>query len=509
VARKSPYESAKPEIVIGIIARMGVDVGAVVESINAESLKYRYKSVHIKLTGFLKDIDHGCNLEVHSTERRYTTYIEACNKARSKAKDAGFFSYLATQTIGLRRSELQAGEHRGIVYIVDQLKRPEEVQTLREIYGDTFIALSCHAPIDVRIQNITDRITGDHPETGKEDFWRSLATQLVDMDEAQDDVFGQAVRSTFPLADFILDSTTKSKIEASTNRLFRILFGDPGMSPTFAEYGNNMAAQAAYRSIDLSRQVGAAIFDDRKKILALGCNEVPAFDGGTYWPSSETDRRDHKIGYDANTIRKRGLVLNVVDLLKSNGSLSEELSELSEQELQTKILDEKTGILRDAEILDILEYGRALHAEMNAITDVARSNSSTQGATLFVTTFPCHNCAKHIVGAGIKEVFYLEPFPKSQVQRLYPDSIEIDPDSSSSKKVIFRQFCGITKRRFALFAKGKLKNSTGKTVDWKEATAKFLIDRLPIDYSRLEEKHSGIAKSLLELVGPNPGSANS
>jgi dCMP deaminase len=47
-----------------------------------------------------------------------------------------------------------------------------------------------------------------------------------------------------------------------------------------------------------------------------------------------------------------------------------------------------------------------LHAEANAITKVAKSNNSSQGATLYVTDSPCIECAKLIIQAGIKRVVY-------------------------------------------------------------------------------------------------------
>jgi len=51
-----------------------------------------------------------------------------------------------------------------------------------------------------------------------------------------------------------------------------------------------------------------------------------------------------------------------------------------------------------------------LHAEANAITKVARSNNSSQGATLYVTASPCIECAKLIIQAGIIRVVYGEPY---------------------------------------------------------------------------------------------------
>ena len=51
-----------------------------------------------------------------------------------------------------------------------------------------------------------------------------------------------------------------------------------------------------------------------------------------------------------------------------------------------------------------------LHAEANAITKVARSNSSSEGATLYVTASPCMECSKLIIQAGIKRVVYGEEY---------------------------------------------------------------------------------------------------
>lgn len=49
-----------------------------------------------------------------------------------------------------------------------------------------------------------------------------------------------------------------------------------------------------------------------------------------------------------------------------------------------------------------------LHAEANAITKVARSNNSSEGATLYITASPCLDCAKLIIQAGIRRVVYNE-----------------------------------------------------------------------------------------------------
>ena len=51
-----------------------------------------------------------------------------------------------------------------------------------------------------------------------------------------------------------------------------------------------------------------------------------------------------------------------------------------------------------------------LHAEANAITKVAKSNNSSEGATMYVTSSPCLECAKLIIQSGIKRVVYGETY---------------------------------------------------------------------------------------------------
>lgn len=51
-----------------------------------------------------------------------------------------------------------------------------------------------------------------------------------------------------------------------------------------------------------------------------------------------------------------------------------------------------------------------LHAEANAITKVAKSNNSSEGSTLYVTSSPCLECSKLIIQAGIKRVVFTESY---------------------------------------------------------------------------------------------------
>lgn len=59
-----------------------------------------------------------------------------------------------------------------------------------------------------------------------------------------------------------------------------------------------------------------------------------------------------------------------------------------------------------------------LHAEANAITKVAKSNNSSEGATLYVTTSPCMECSKLIIQSGIKRVVYCDKYHNKEGLKL-------------------------------------------------------------------------------------------
>lgn len=74
-----------------------------------------------------------------------------------------------------------------------------------------------------------------------------------------------------------------------------------------------------------------------------------------------------------------------------------------------------------------------LHAEANAITKIARSNNSSDGATMYVTASPCIECAKLIIQAGIKRVVYSEKYRMEDglelLKRAKIEVVYIDPNA--------------------------------------------------------------------------------
>lgn len=490
-----------PELVVGLVGRIGVDTVEAADWVDGALHKLFYKSDVIKLTDYLNELDlndHDIELVDSPLDRRLETRIDGCNKVRELSGRKDFFASVAVSGIvGIRdqMSILDDQPYRR-AFIIDQIKRPEEAKALRQIYGEQFVLVSCHAPKETRIQNLAAKIAGGNAGEPKPDAWRSKAKELIDIDDSQGAVdFGQRVGKVFHLADLIINCAEREGSHRTLDRFFGALFGNPAISPTRAEFFQNIAANVALTSCDTARQVGAAIERDGE-LAATGFNEAPKPGGGTYWSEDGVDARDVALGMDLNTIRKRQMAVEIVQILRDREELSN--NNVTDEEIAKTYLDSSDAPLKDSQIMDTLEFGRAVHAEMAALSSAARLGVKTKDATLYCTTFPCHNCSKHIVASGIKKVVYIEPYPKSFADYLYPDSISIDPRKADEELVIFQQFSGITPVRYKnLFSKGSSKNTQGYVLKWApKSSAPVLKGQLQEHFDR----EIAFQKDVLESV---------
>lgn len=244
------------------------------------------------------------------------------------------------------------------------------------------------------------------------------------------------------------------------------------------------------RSLDLSRQVGAAITNEDGDIISTGCNEVPKFGGGLYWESDDVVSRDFELGEDANMRIKFELVQDFLVHLKEKKWLTKTLLKDPIGDIAKNSLNGDDGpSLRDAKIFDVIEFGRAVHGEMAAITQAAKIGVKLQNTSLYCTTFPCHLCARHIVSSGIREVIFIEPYEKSRTGELYKDSISVEPHELIQGKAIFRSFVGVSPRRYIDFfsMSGERKNPDGTVLDFDPVKKAPRISRPVLTYLFLED----------------------
>jgi cytidine deaminase len=485
----------------GLIGAVGTDLKAVGSKLTGELQQVGYTTKSIRLSAELQKFSRFAETAKHSREdERLDALMTAGDVFRREAGRGDAVGLLGVSGIRRLRREVTGNERKHAdaqAYILHSLKRPEELRTLRSIYGSSFFVLSVFAPIATRTEALCRRFAESHSVLASSNFV-DKARAIIDRDKKEvGTLLGQDVEATFPEADFFLDATETSALDQQITRFIEIIFGHPFVTPTTDEYGMFHAKAASLRSADLSRQVGAVIATNRGEILTTGCNEVPRSHGNIWEDVAFTsrDRRDFKLGYDSTARMKNEMLEEVFERLSS--WLEPEKASLSPADLASKALrDGEHPPLKGTRIDNVLEFGRSVHAEMSALTEAARRGVSVLGARLFCTTFPCHMCARHIISAGLKEVIYIEPYPKSMAKNLYEDMLNVDNEVGNPEAVCFRPFVGLAPRRFIEFFQSPVrKNARGMALVWTPSIAEVRVIQIA-DYNNSE---LGVMKFLREI----------
>jgi deoxycytidylate deaminase len=475
------------ELVIALVGAVGTELQKVARILKERLKAFKYIASDISISQDV--IPKITTLKSHGTVDEFTRISQLMDAGNQARKDSGDDSILAlgcAKEISDRRGKLN---HRS-AYIVRSLKHPSEVQSLREIYSNGFYLIGVHSEEKRRQKYLVEEklITNEQAE------------QLMLRDEDEHTVSGQRVTDTFHLSDFFVRiSSNEDQLKKSIWRILDILFGNPYRTPTFDEYAMFLAFSASLRSADLSRQVGAVV-SKNCDVLSTGANDSPKFGGGLYWPelNSETHEiidkeggRDHTLGCDSNKSEQRKII---EDILADSVTFS-----IDKEDLER--------LLERSRIKDLTEYGRVVHAEMEALLACTRNGISTKAAHLYCTTFPCHNCAKHIIAAGFNRVVFIEPYQKSKALDFHVDSVKFEFSSTSlepgKSHVSFEPFVGVGPRRFFDLFSMRLgvgyelrrKDRDGQIVKWETEKSKLRVQMLPYSYVELEQQASSVFNS--------------
>nr|ART39091.1 H516 [uncultured bacterium] len=481
------------ELVIGLVSALGTDLNWVYSALETELKAVGHEPKEIRLSAALRDLPPYTDLPQAPADQYYRTHIAAGDDLCARTKMRHAMAALGVMAISRERKTLVGDNLDKLpdaAYIIRSLKRPEEIRMLRSVYGDRFLVMAIYEPKQKRLNTLSDRIAGSTHETVSA-VSRGKAEALIEIDESESATgieAGQNVRDTFHRADLFIDASTHAHATSSVKRAIELIFGHPSHTPTMDEYGMFLAFGAAKRSADLSRQVGAAIMDKRGRILSLGSNEVPKAGGGAYWTNDPGDMRDFQLGHDTSYFRRTQLLGDVLRRLQDQDWLSTERRETSIEDLVNDALYGEKSTLRDAQLMDVIEFGRTVHAEMLAITEAASRGIAIEGATLYSTTFPCHNCARHIVSTGMERVVYVEPYPKSLAEDLFKDSVVLDPESHGDERVRFEPFVGIGPELYLdAFTAPERKTAKGETLRWVAADAQPKIVKTSPTYPTAED----------------------
>lgn len=397
-----------------------------------------------------------------------------------REKDAAAVAIAAIREIAQRRAKATSQpyvEGQAVqpdtnkrAYLIESIRHPAEVHLLRRTYSNSFALIGVVREEAEREKRIIGKYFTD-PERKKNEN-RQLVKDFMSRDaDDSEKKHGQHVTDAFYEADFFVDNTApdadddKRLLDEPLARLISIISHDRIIRPSIEETAMHHAHSARVRSACLSRQVGAALVDSGGTVISTGVNEVPRAGGGVYGEdfSSRHTAPDHRCAF-------RGMRPFCSSNREQNKIVDELISSIPALgEIQDKAV--LSAAIRKTRLGQLIEFSRAVHAEMDALLSAGREGISTVGTRLFVTTFPCHYCARHIVSAGVYEVQFIEPYPKSLAVQLHDDAIEVasamwvppeakslaqerreEPLSVTQKeegKVLFHPFVGVAPRLYA------------------------------------------------------------
>jgi deoxycytidylate deaminase len=476
------------ELVIGLSGPVGCGIQHVHDVLEAVLKSHGYEVVPIKISKyfsrFASDLglpDPTKNIREGDEFERISKSQDLGNSLRSAlGDDVGAQIALSAiahdRTVRHPNIPVQDIRPERVAYIVDQLKNPKEAGLLRDVYGNMFYLIGVLSGYERRKSNLIKMMNPTSAES------------LIERDRAEENGGGQQLEKTLKMSDYFVRNSNDNtqELKKPLERFIGLVHGENGITPTINERGMYAAFSAALRSACLSRQVGASIIDEHGNIISTGCNDVPKPGGGLY----ETGQTDNRCvfkegGICFNDKYKDKLRDEILKILKSDG-----INELIAEKLSDRIRSE-------TRLRDLIEFSRAVHAEMDALISAARKGGTgVQGCTLFTTTYPCHNCARHIVAAGIKAVYFIEPYGKSLASELHDDSIDHDAELDGienrppNARVAFLHFEGVSPRRFSdlFYAFDSRKDSAGRAKKNTPHQATQKAPELLDNYRQLEAK---------------------
>ncbi|AVE58635.1 CMP deaminase [Citrobacter koseri] len=469
-------DSVTPEIIIALCGPIGSPLHETAEQISFSLKKYGYKTYDIRLSDLIRINSKYTNINIDESTKlkKFKSLITVGDKLREiygsdilaklaiakisaeRKKNFGEFDDIVNES---SKGEASKIKNQKICHIIDSVKNSSELELLKSIYGKMIFSIGVFSPLEARRENLS-KINS----LSVEDI-----AELINTDSGEEFDHGQSVRDTFPKCDYFLrvdsglaepgNAEAKGQILSKLERFFKLIFRSSVISPTEEENAMYAATSAARNSACLSRQVGAAVTSSSGELLSTGWNDVPRNGGGLYGKQSirlkviDPDHSCYALQNRncSNDAEKRILAEVVIDSL-----VQEKIIPVKKREAAIQT------IIKNSRLKDLIEFSRAVHAEMHAILGASRvAGERILGGKIFVTTYPCHSCARHIIASGISEVYFIEPYRKSLALKLHSDAMT-ESVIETDEKVKLIQFDGVAPTRFLeLFESGSRKSKAG------------------------------------------------
>lgn len=364
--------------------------------------------------------------------------------------------------VGVQELRRQTFREQSVAWGFRAIRHPSEVNLLRDIYGGRYFTIGAYEPRGSRENNFVEELRGEHPKA-EDKLLRDAARFLMNLESVAGSAKPAKIQTTFEKSDLFVDISRLDLMRRAVRRFVAYILGYPFGTPTVDEFGMAVAFTSRKSSSALARAVGAAaVSPSTGAILGTGHNDIPRTPRSGPWPDDDLtdviadeqdpdgDYREHRYAEDVSDRRRFRAFKDLIDRLQTADFLDKSKINDPDRAAQ-EIFAHET--VRGALQFDAIEYSRTIHAEASLIANAASRGVSLTDATLYVTTFPCHECTRLIIQAGIGRVVFVEPYPKSLAAELYPQQIhyedaDVHRSSPHHLQVRYEPFVGIAPGRF-------------------------------------------------------------
>lgn len=178
-------EYPEAEIVIGIVCAVGADYNKIAEFLVRTLPTFGYRASLLKISSFIPETAKSLNMDLPLSDRpearRLNDYMDAGNKIRKHTGRCDFFALVAASRLASSRkgAALQNPEpFSRVAHVILTLKRPEEVETLRKIYGSGFFLVGVFATEQERLDFLMNE-----KDVSREEAVRLIRRDLEDEDK--------------------------------------------------------------------------------------------------------------------------------------------------------------------------------------------------------------------------------------------------------------------------------------------------------------------------------------
>jgi len=383
--------------------------------------------------------------------QKFGNNVRSSGNPYSDMFDAGNYYMLIGRVNDIIKIINQYMENKKIESVricIDAIRNPFEAHYLRDRYRAFYLIA-----VSTKDEHRLNRLKISNEELSNLDKIEYPSKN----DKPQDLFYHQNIQECLEIADIHIfnPNIDNAKYYQLTKQVLKYiaLMLHPGLiTPTHIERCMQLAYNAKYNSGCLSRQVGAVVTGDDFSIKSVGWNDVPK----GQVPCNLRDVKSYCSNKDEETFSEYELCDDKFGCVMK--SLNDKITyeKLKGRNFSYCFKDVYNGIQESNNQV----YTRSLHAEENAFLQISKyGGQGVVNGKLFTTASPCELCAKKAYQLGIREIYYIDPYPGISLKHILTFGKNNNPKMFLFSGAIGNAYISLYAPRMAL--KDELEMSSG------------------------------------------------